>query len=100
MGRDEMWRGLREAVRHYDWPSIRLLSVGAAVATPVGAYGLARLPAAPVRLAIALVVTVGGICSVGGRGSGIGQQRMRPEPSFSRAFSCRDPFGAVQPIIP
>lgn len=51
--------GLREALRSCEWRSIVLLSAGAAVASPLGVWGLAALPAAPVRLVIALVVVVG-----------------------------------------
>ncbi len=39
-----------------DWRSIGLLLAGTWVATPVGIYLLTTLPAAPVRLALALVV--------------------------------------------
>lgn len=48
--------GFGEALRICDWRSIRALSLGALVATPFGAWGLARLPEAPVRLAIAAIV--------------------------------------------
>ena len=58
--------GLRDAVRHCDWRSIRMLTVGAAVATPLGVWGLAHLSAAPVRLTIAVVVVCGAL--VLGRG--------------------------------
>jgi uncharacterized membrane protein YfcA len=58
--------GLRDAVRHCDWRSIRMLTVGAAVATPLGVLGLAHQAAAPVRLAIAVVVVCGAL--VLGRG--------------------------------
>ena len=58
--------GLRDAVRQCDWRSIRMLTVGAAVATPIGAWGLAHLAAAPVRLVIAIVVVCGAL--VLGRG--------------------------------
>ena len=58
--------GLRDAARHCDWRSIRMLSVGAAVATPLGAWGLAHLAAGPVRLVIAAVVVCGAV--VLGRG--------------------------------
>ena len=51
--------GLRDALRSCDWRSILLLALGAAVATPLGVWGLAMLPASPVRLAIALVVVAG-----------------------------------------
>jgi len=39
-----------------DWRSLRWLLLGAVAATPVGLYALAALPAAPVRIAISLVV--------------------------------------------
>ena len=58
--------GLRDAVRHCDWGGIRLLAVGAAIATPFGAWGLAHLAAAPVRLVIAAVVACGAFVLVGG----------------------------------
>ncbi len=58
--------GLRDAARHCDWRSIRLLALGAAVATPLGAFALAHLPAAPVRLVIAVVVAGGAVVMVGG----------------------------------
>jgi uncharacterized membrane protein YfcA len=48
--------GLREASRICDWHSVRLLTIGAAVATPLGVWGLAHLPSAPVRAAIAAIV--------------------------------------------
>ena len=53
--------GLRGAVRLCDWRSIRMLAVGAAVATPLGTWGLAHLAAAPVRLVIAVVVVCGAL---------------------------------------
>lgn len=48
--------GLHGAAKICDWRSIRILSIGALVATPIGAWALTRLPAAPVRLAIAAIV--------------------------------------------
>lgn len=58
--------GLQDAVRQCDWRSIRMLAVGAAIATPIGVWGLAHLAAAPVRLVIAVVVVCGAL--VLGRG--------------------------------
>lgn len=51
--------GLRDALRLCHWRSVLLLATGAAIATPVGAWGLAHLEAAPVRLVIAAVVVAG-----------------------------------------
>jgi uncharacterized protein len=48
--------GLRAALQICNWPAIRTLALGAVIATPLGAWALARLPAAPVRVAIALSV--------------------------------------------
>lgn len=48
--------GLRAAARICDWRSIRMLAAGAAVATPFGAWGLAHLSAAPVRMAMAALM--------------------------------------------
>ena len=48
--------GLRDSLRICHWPSVRTLAIGALIATPLGAWALARLPAAPVRIAIAIVV--------------------------------------------
>ncbi len=48
--------GLRASLQICHWPAIRMLSIGAVIATPLGAWALARLPAAPVRVAIAAIV--------------------------------------------
>ena len=58
--------GLRDALRHTDWRSIRILALGAAIATPLGTWGLAHLAAGRVRLVIAVVVVCGAL--VLGRG--------------------------------
>ena len=42
--------------REVEWRSLRWLLAGAVVATPAGLYLLAALPAAPVRIAIAVVI--------------------------------------------
>ncbi len=42
--------------REVEWRSLRWLLAGAVVATPAGLYLLAALPAAPVRIAIAIVI--------------------------------------------
>ena len=51
--------GLQASMRIADWRSVRTLALGAAAVTPVGTWGLAHLPAAPVRLMIAAVVLAG-----------------------------------------
>ncbi|HVE20953.1 MAG TPA: sulfite exporter TauE/SafE family protein [Acidocella sp.] len=48
--------GLRGALQICHWPDVRTLAIGAVIATPLGAWALARLPAAPVRIAIAVIV--------------------------------------------
>ena len=48
--------GLRAALQICHWPAVRTLAIGALIATPFGAWALARLPAAPVRIAIAVIV--------------------------------------------
>ena len=58
--------GLRDAARRCDWRTIRMLALGAAIATPLGAFALAHLPASPVRLAIAVAVAAGAVVLVGG----------------------------------
>ncbi|MCG8652873.1 MAG: sulfite exporter TauE/SafE family protein, partial [Pirellulales bacterium] len=40
------------------WNSILLLLIGTWIATPIGIYGLASLPANPIRIALAIVVFV------------------------------------------
>ncbi len=50
--------GLGEAVKICDWRSIRVLALGVLIATPVGLWGLERLPAPLVRLAIAAIVLI------------------------------------------
>jgi uncharacterized membrane protein YfcA len=57
--------GLRTALTLCDWRSIRLLALGAAVATPAGVWGLALLPAPPVRLGIAVIVGMA-VAALGG----------------------------------
>ncbi len=42
--------------REVEWRSLRWLLAGAVVATPAGLYLLAALPAAPVRIAIAIII--------------------------------------------
>jgi uncharacterized membrane protein YfcA len=59
--------GLRQAARICDWRSVRLLTVGAAFATPIGVLALAHLPASPVRLCIAAIV----LLAVGVLGRGL-----------------------------
>jgi uncharacterized membrane protein YfcA len=58
--------GLPGALRLCDWRSVRVLALGALVATPIGLAGLVYLPAAPVRLCIAVIV--GAAVLVLGRG--------------------------------
>jgi uncharacterized membrane protein YfcA len=48
--------GLRSAWQICDRPTMSTLALGALITTPIGAWALAHLPAAPVRGAIALVV--------------------------------------------
>ena len=43
------------------WNSILLLLIGTWIATPIGIYGLANLPANPIRIALAIVVFVAAI---------------------------------------
>ena len=76
--------GLRAALRVCDWRSLRVLALGALVATPLGAIGLARLPAAPVRVGIAAIV----LAAVLVLGRGV---RMRVAPRFARVL----PFGLL-----
>jgi uncharacterized membrane protein YfcA len=59
--------GLRGAMRICDWRSVRLLVIGAVVATPLGVWGLAHLPSTPVRAAIAAIVLLS--VAVLGRGA-------------------------------
>ena len=47
---------LRRAWGEVDWRSVRWMLAGALLATPAGIYLLATLPAAPMRVAISLVV--------------------------------------------
>ena len=47
---------LRRAWGEVDWRSVRWMLLGALVATPAGVILLATLPAAPMRVAISLVV--------------------------------------------
>lgn len=48
---------LLPAIRHeVNWRSVRLLLVGTVLATPVGVYGLAAVPADPARIGVAVVV--------------------------------------------
>jgi uncharacterized membrane protein YfcA len=44
--------------RHIDWFSLRWLLAGSLVATPLGVYLLATIPAAPMRMSISLLVLV------------------------------------------
>jgi uncharacterized membrane protein YfcA len=53
--------GLRGALRQCDWRSIRMLAIGAAVATPLGTWELAHMGAARVRFFIAAVVVCGAV---------------------------------------
>jgi uncharacterized protein len=48
--------GLRASLQICNWAAIRTLAIGALIATPLGVWALARLPAAPVRIAIAAIV--------------------------------------------
>jgi uncharacterized membrane protein YfcA len=76
--------GLRDAARICDWRSVGLLALGAVVATPVGVWGLAHLPQAPVRLCIAVIVL--GSVVILGRG-----ERMAAAPRGQGML----PFGVV-----
>ena len=58
--------GLRDAVRLCDWRSVWVLALGAAVATPLGTWGLVHLQAGPVRLVIAAIVVAGAAVLAGG----------------------------------
>lgn len=80
--------GLLAALKLCDWRSILLLSAGAAVATPIGAYALARLPAAPVRLGIALIVIATALALSGGF-------RLKMVPSYRTTV----PFGALSGLF-
>lgn len=51
--------GLGEAVQICDWRSVRLLTIGAVVATPLGIWALTAFPENLVRLLIAVVVGLG-----------------------------------------
>lgn len=44
--------------REVDWRSVRLLLIGTAIATPIGVYGLANVPADPARIAVAIAVLI------------------------------------------
>ncbi len=57
--------GLRGALQICHWPDVRTLAIGALIATPLGVWALARLPAAPVRIAIAVIV-FGAVFVLGG----------------------------------
>ncbi|MFZ6763046.1 sulfite exporter TauE/SafE family protein [Pseudoroseomonas sp. WGS1072] len=59
--------GLRGAWALADRASLGLLSLGALLATPLGLWGLAQLPPAPVRLVIAGVVALAVVILAGGR---------------------------------
>jgi uncharacterized membrane protein YfcA len=76
--------GLREAIRLCDWRSVRLLTIGATIATPLGVWGLAHLPSAPVRAAIAAIVLLS--VAVLGRGA-----RLQRAPGAGGVLS----FGAL-----
>src|SRR5262249_8955405 len=49
-------RLLPEVWGHVHWRSIRLLLLGCLAATPIGVWALARVPSAPMRLALAVFV--------------------------------------------
>lgn len=51
--------GLRDAVRLCDWRSVWVLALGAALATPLGTWGLVHLQAGSIRLVIAAIVVAG-----------------------------------------
>jgi uncharacterized membrane protein YfcA len=80
--------GLWAARKLCDWRSIRLLSTGAVLATPIGAYALARLPAAPVRFGIAGIVIAAVVTLYGGF-------RLKVAPSWRTAV----PFGALSGLF-
>lgn len=58
--------GLRDAVRLCDWRSVWVLALGAALATPLGTWGLVHLQAGSVRLVIAAIVVAGAAVLAGG----------------------------------
>jgi uncharacterized membrane protein YfcA len=80
--------GFRGAMRICDWRSLRALTIGAVIGTPVGVWCLAHLPQAPVRLCIAAIVLVA--VAVLSRG-----MRMAVAPTGVRMF----PFGAVSGLF-
>lgn len=80
--------GLQAAMRICDWRSIRMLATGAVIATPLGAMMLAQLPAAPVRLGIAVIVLAAVLVTSGGF-------RMEITPSRRHVF----PFGLLSGLF-
>ena len=80
--------GLRPAMRICHWRSIRVLAVGAVIATPIGVWALSRLPQAPVRLCIAAIV----LLAVGVLGRGL---RMARAPTGGGVL----PFGMVSGLF-
>lgn len=58
--------GLRDVVRLGDWRPVWVLALGAAVAIPLGTWGLVHLQAGPIRLVIAAIVVTGAAVLAGG----------------------------------
>ena len=65
----QIWRNVR-------WRSIALLLLGAWIATPIGIHVLTRLPAAPIRIALAIVVLIAAILIL--RGFSLSKEPGRP----------------------
>ncbi|MCK2046124.1 sulfite exporter TauE/SafE family protein [Chromohalobacter moromii] len=51
----------RRALRHADWPCLRPLLLGMALATGLGVWLLASVPAAPMRIVVALLAMSGAV---------------------------------------
>lgn len=73
--------GMGEAVQICDWRSIRWLAAGAVIASPIGIWGLAHLPAAPVRLVMAGIVALAVVILARGM-----RLRVTPSPGHVMGF--------------
>ena len=65
----QIWRDVR-------WRSIALLLLGTWAATPIGIHALTKLPAAPIRMALAIVVLIAAILIL--RGFALSKEPGRP----------------------
>src|SRR3954447_4047115 len=73
--------------KNIDWRSLRLLGAGCLVGTPAGVWLLARVPAAPMKIALACAafVSVGFLCSGYSRKAAPGEPR-RSQRAASQVF--------------